>query len=446
MNWDQLLSTKRTGQEDRKTNIHHQRTQFQRDYDRLIFSSPFRRLQDKTQVFPLPGSIFVHNRLTHSLEVASVGRSLGHNISEFLMQEKKLDNILIREIGSIVATACLAHDMGNPPFGHSGEAALSHYFKRGEGQNLQSQYKITPDEWNDLIEFEGNANAFRLLTHQFNGRRKGGFSLTYSAIASILKYPYPSGMEKRKKYGYFQSEKENFHRIVNELGLIEKEKDVFCRHPLVYLVEAADDICYQIMDVEDAHKLKILDTQQTKDILIAFLHDDNDIETTNRIKQVSKEVSDINEQIAFMRASVIGKLVNQCTNIFIEHYDEIMSGDFKGSLTKYLAGNMGIAMKNCAELSFHKIYRHPSVVEIEISGFKILGSLLHEFSQAVLNPDDNYSQMLLPFIPEQFKAKENASAYEKLQSVLDYISGMTDIYALHLYRKINGMDLADKGF
>ncbi len=446
MNWDQLLSTKRTGQEDRKTNIHHQRTQFQRDYDRLIFSSPFRRLQDKTQVFPLPGSVFVHNRLTHSLEVASVGRSLGHNISEFLIQDQKLKNILIQEIGSIVATACLAHDMGNPPFGHSGEAALSHYFKRGDGQKLQAQYNIKQEEWNDLIDFEGNANAFRLLTHQFNGRRKGGFSLTYSSIASILKYPYPSGMTDKKKYGYFQSEKENFHRIVNELGLQEKEPGVYCRHPLVYLVEAADDICYQIMDVEDAHKLKILDTQQTKDILMAFLHDENDQETTNRIQQVSKEVLDINEQIAFIRASVIGKLVNQCTNIFMEHYDKIMVGDFQGSLIKYLDGNTGTAMKNCAEISFQKIYRHPSVVEIEISGFKILGSLLHEFSQAVLNPEDHYSKMLLPFIPEQFKAEQNASAYEKLQSVLDYISGMTDIYALHLYRKINGMALADKSF
>ncbi len=446
MNWDELLSTKRTGQEDRTANIQHQRTQFQRDYDRLIFSSPFRRLQDKTQVFPLPGSVFVHNRLTHSLEVASVGRSLGHNISEFLIHEKKLDNILIREIGSIVATACLAHDMGNPPFGHSGETALSHYFKHGEGQKFRSQYNISDSEWNDLIDFEGNANAFRLLTHQFNGRRKGGFSLTYSSIASILKYPYASGLTTKKKYGFFQSEKEIFHRIMKELGLIEKEPGIYCRHPLVYLVEAADDICYQIMDVEDAHKLKILDTNQTKEILLAFLSDEEDANTQKRILDVSREVSDINEQIAFIRASVIGKLVNNCTKIFIDNYDKIMSGTFEGSLTKFLDKNIGKAMKNCAQLSIQKIYRHPSVVEIEISGFKILGSLLHEFSHAILNPDDTYSKMLLPFIPEQFKAPENATAYTKLQSVLDYISGMTDIYALHLYRKINGMALADKSF
>ncbi len=446
MNWNQLLSVKRTGQEDRKNDTKHHRTQFQRDYDRLIFSSPFRRLQDKTQVFPLPGSVFVHNRLTHSLEVASVGRSLGHNLTEFLISEKGLENELIHEIGSIVATACLAHDMGNPPFGHSGESALSHYFKEGEGKKLKDLYPFTVEEWNDLTEFEGNANAFRLLTHQFNGRRKGGFSLTYSSVASILKYPYASGQTTKKKYGYFQSEKEMFNRVVQELGLIEKEPGVYCRHPLVYLVEAADDICYQIMDVEDAHKLKILDTQQTKDILMSFLADDTDLGTRERIETVSEEVTDINEQIAFIRASVIGKLVAQCTQVFISNYDKIMSGEFEGSLTKYLEGTTNKAMKYCAELSFKKIYRHPSVVEIEISGFKILGSLLHEYSRAILNPNDKYSEMLLPFIPEQYKVLQDASAYEKLQSVLDYISGMTDIYALDLYRKINGIGLADKRF
>ncbi len=446
MNWNQLLSAKRTGQEGRVDNITHRRTQFQRDYDRLIFSSPFRRLQDKTQVFPLPGSVFVHNRLTHSLEVASVGRSLGHNIAEFLVQEKGIDNELVHEIGSIVATACLAHDMGNPPFGHSGETALSHYFKNGEGYKLKEQYDFTDGEWSDLIEFEGNANAFRLLTHQFKGRRKGGLSLTYSSVASILKYPYASSHEGKKKYGYFQSEKEVFHTVVRELGLIEKEEGVFCRHPLVYLVEAADDICYQVMDVEDAHKLKILDTQQTKEILMAFLNDEQDKLTQIKIQDVCKEVTDTNEQIALIRASVIGKLVGKCTQVFKENYDRIMAGEFTGSLTGHLEGMTYKAMKSCANLSYEKIYRHPSVVEIEISGFKILGSLLHEFSKAVLNPSDKYSEMLIPFIPEQYRVSKEASAYQKLQSVLDYISGMTDIYALNLYRKINGIGLADKGF
>ncbi len=446
MNWDKLLSTKRTGQEDRVLTVKHQRTQFQRDYDRLIFSSPFRRMQDKTQVFPLPGSVFVHNRLTHSLEVASVGRSLGHNVAEFLMDEKKIDNPLVHEIGSIVATACLAHDLGNPPFGHSGESALSHYFKWGEGKKLKADYSISDAEWNDLVEFEGNANAFRILTHQFKGRRKGGFSLTYSSVASILKYPYASGMADKKKYGFFQSEKELFEQVVQELGLVETKPGIYCRHPLVYLVEAADDICYQIMDVEDAHKLRILDTQRTKEILMAFLAEEEDKSTRDKIEEVSREVTDINEQIAFIRASVIGKLVGNCTQIFKDNYDAIMSGTFAKSLIDHLEGKTKVAAEHCAQVSFKEIYRHQSVVEIEISGFKILGSLLHEFSKAVLSPDDKYSSMLLAFIPEQYSAGSQGTAYHKLQSVLDFISGMTDVYALDLYRKINGIGLADKRF
>jgi len=446
MNWDQLLSTKRTGQEDRVSDIKHQRTQFQRDYDRLIFSSPFRRLQDKTQVFPLPGSIFVHNRLTHSLEVASVGRSLGHNISEYLLHEYGEKNELINEIGSIVATACLAHDMGNPPFGHSGETALSHYFKSGEGKNLKAEYDISDAQWNDLTDFEGNSNAFRILTHQFNGRRKGGFSLTYSSVASIVKYPYASGLSDKKKYGFFQSEKQMFKKVAAELGIIEKEPDVYCRHPLVYLVEAADDICYGVMDVEDAHKLKILSTEETKNILMAFLKEPEDASTCQKIETACIEVSDINEQIATIRAAVIGKLVNRCTQIFKENYDLIMNGEFEKGLTNHLSGCTKDAMKYCEKISLEKIYRHPSVVEIEISGFKILGSLLHEFSQAILTPKDTLSKMLLAFIPEQFTVAEDATTYQKLQSVLDYISGMTDIYALDLYRKINGIGLADKRF
>ncbi len=446
MNWNQLLSSKRTGQEDRVIAIQHQRTQFQRDYDRLIFSSPFRRLQDKTQVFPLPGSVFVHNRLTHSLEVASVGRSLGHNIAEFLTNEKGINNDLIGELGSIVATACLAHDMGNPPFGHSGESALSHYFKKGEGKKLKEEHQISDDEWNDLTEFEGNANAFRILTHQFKGRRKGGFGLTYSSVASILKYPYASGLSDKKKYGFFQSEKEIFKQVVTELGLQEIEPGIYCRHPLVYLVEAADDICYQVMDVEDAHKLRILDTQQTKDILLAFLADDKDDSTRKKIEEVSKEVTDINEQISFIRASVIGKLVGQCTQIFKDNYSAIMDGSFSGSLINHLTGKTKEAANNCADISFKDIYRHQSVVEIEISGFKILGSLLHEFSKAVLNSNDIYSKMLIAFIPGQYQVTEESTTYQKLQSVLDFISGMTDVYALDLFRKINGIGLADKGY
>ena len=242
MNWQQLISNKRLGQEDLHVNRMDDRTEFRRDYDRLIFSAPFRRLQNKTQVFPLPGSVFVHNRLTHSLEVASVGRSLGDDVAHALMERKpELAQTHILEIGSIVSAACLAHDLGNPPFGHSGERAIASYFL--EDQGIQYKNQLTPEQWADITHFDGNANAFRLLTHQFKGRRAGGFVLTYSTLSSIVKYPFPATEAVKQKFGYFTQEKDIYDRIAIELGLGRRGEGWF-RHPLAYLVEAADDICY----------------------------------------------------------------------------------------------------------------------------------------------------------------------------------------------------------
>ncbi|WP_010662429.1 dGTP triphosphohydrolase [Marinilabilia salmonicolor] len=439
MDWKQLLSTKRTGTSSGAGS--HDRTQFQRDYDRLIFSSPFRRMQDKTQVFPLPGSVFVHNRLTHSLEVASVGRSLGSNVSRFLGSLYGDEFPLAQELGSVVAAACLAHDMGNPPFGHSGEKAISDFFKYGDGRYLESMIN-SPAIWNDFVDFEGNANALRVLTHKFSGRRTGGFAMTYTSVASIVKYPYASGNSDLKKYGFFQSEKEIFMDIASELGLKETSPGVFARHPLVYLVEAADDICYQLMDIEDAHKLGILSTPETMDLLMAFYDPVEDKEHLRRIKEVFREVTDTNEQIAYLRAGVIGKLVGACSEIFIKHHDSILDGTFSGALTDKLSGNMDEAMKGCARVGISRIYRHPSVVEIEIAGFRILGTLLDEFIKAVLEPKHYYSRLLLPFIPQQYKVSENAPVHHRVQTVIDFISGMTDVYALDLFRKIQGTGIS----
>ncbi len=446
MNWEKLLSGLRTGQPVREGE-HHDRSQFQRDYDRLIFSSPFRRLQDKTQVFPLPGSVFVHNRLTHSLEVASVGRSLGNNISQFLCETLKVKNPLAEELGAVTAAACLAHDMGNPPFGHSGEKAISLFFKTGEGQKYETLINDAA-VWRDLIDFEGNANALRLLTHQFAGRRKGGFGMTYTTVASIVKYPYASGTEGLKKYGFFQSEKNSYQHIARELGLKEhpQRPGVFARHPLVYLVEAADDICYQIMDIEDAHKLGILSTNETKGLLLAYFDAHEEADQLARMEATCTEVTDTNEQIAFIRATVIGKLVRQCSALFIENHDQILDGTFKGSLVAHLTGSAAEAMKRCEQTGFNTIYKHPSVVEIEIAGFRILGSLLKEFTQAVMHPDDHFSGLLLPFIPQQYRVDVQAPVHQKIQTVLDFVSGMTDVYALDLFRKINGIAVTDKRF
>lgn len=441
MNWDKLLSIKRFGLEERVLEEIHDRTQFQRDFDRLIFSSPFRRLQDKTQVFALPGSVFVHNRLTHSLEVSSVGRSLGNMAAKLLRERNYTTSPLLDEIGSVVATACLAHDLGNPPFGHSGESAMSHYFSNGRGRDLKD--RVSEKEWLDLTHFEGNANALRLLTHQFNGRRKGGFSLTYTSVASVIKYPFPSGAHPKgkNKYGYFQAEKNHFEQIVAELGLTSLGNERFARHPLVYLVEVADDICYQFMDIEDSHKLKILTTEEVKVLFLNFLHEPNQ---RKRFEEVCVEVTDANEQIAYLRASVISLLVRECVKVFIDNQDAILRGEFEKPLIDALPETLMNAMKECERTAYAKIYRHPSVVEVEIAGYKILGSLLSEFVEAVLNPNDYYSGMILPFIPEQYKVSEEASVYTKVLSVLDFISGMTDVYALDLYRKIQGTGLSLK--
>ena len=339
MDWKQLISNKRLGQEHRHTERHDDRTEFKRDYDRLIFSAPFRRLQNKTQVFPLPGSIFVHNRLTHSLEVASVGMSLGNDVAQRIMQEKRpeLKGSMFEQIGQIVSTACLAHDLGNPPFGHSGEKAIQTFFTEGPGSTLKSQ--VSPEFWDDITHFEGNANAFRLLTHQFKGRRSGGFVMTYSTLASIVKYPYASSAAGRKgKFGFFQTEQEYYQRIADEMGIICKSKIdeplKYARHPLVYLVEAADDICYEIMDLEDAHKLKILSYQETEELLLGFFDEENQNKILQRI--TDEELRDPNEKVVYMRACVIGKLENECVKTFVQHEDEILNGTYEGSLIKHI--------------------------------------------------------------------------------------------------------------
>ena len=443
MDWTKLLSTKRFGQEEQYTASGIDvRSQFQRDYDRLIFSSPFRRLQNKTQVFPLPGSVFVHNRLTHSLEVSSVGRSLGSLLAEKLIENKLVsDKSGIREIGSIVAAACLAHDLGNPPFGHSGEKALSHYFKKGKGKQFKE--KFSAKEWLDLTNFEGNANAFRLLTHAFKGRRNGGFALTYSSIAAIVKYPWGSDKitkVNKSKYGYFKSEDSDYNKIAKELGIPEIANGIFARFPLVYLVEAADDICYQIMDIEDAHKLKILDDKETKNLLLNFYHPDKENETLTKIRRTCLEVTDINEQISYIRAGVIGKLINECVNVFLVHYDDIMNGKLESSLIKMVNNTCAKAYESCTKVARNRIYKHRSVIEIELAGYKILGTLLEEFVSAVMEPDSFYSKNLLSLIPAQYDLP-GKSDYSKVMSVLDFISGMTDIFALDLYRKIKGIEL-----
>lgn len=440
MDWRKLISAKRLGMEAYHGEGDVDRSDFLRDYDRLIFSAPFRRLQNKTQVFPLPGSIFVHNRLTHSLEVACVGRSLGNRVSRILLERHpELADSLVGEIGSIVSAACLAHDLGNPPFGHSGERAIAAYFAEGKGQLLREQ--LSEEEWNDIIHFEGNANAFRLLTHQFNGRRRGGFALTYSTLASIVKYPFSSYYAGGKpKFGFFQTEAETFRTIADELGLIrlsrEGEPLRYCRHPLVFLVEAADDICYQMMDIEDAYKLKILTREETIALLSPFIEEHK----RGHLTEVLSMVTDTNEQIAYLRSKVIGILIDECAEAFMRHEEEILNGTFSEPLIKHASDRCRQAYKHCSEVAVKKIYRSRDVLDIELAGFRIINTLIELMIDAVIHPDNAYSRLLIDRVSSQYNLHAS-SLYGKVQAVFDYISGMTDVFALDLYRKINGNSL-----
>ena len=442
MNWQELISNKRLGQEHRHPERHDDRTEFKRDYDRLIFSAPFRRLQNKTQVFPLPGSIFVHNRLTHSLEVSSVGMSLGNDVAQRLTaRHPELSDSLFQEIGQIVATACLAHDLGNPPFGHSGEKAMQAYFIDGAGSDLQRQ--VSPQFWSDLTHFEGNANAFRLLTHQFKGRRPGGFVMTYSTLASIVKYPYSStAAGKKGKFGFFDTEKESYLRIANELGIPCKsamgEPLRFARHPLVYLVEAADDICYEIMDIEDAHKLKILTHDETMQLLLGFFDDETRQHILHRIDE--EGVADNNEKIVYLRACVIGKLENECVKVFTDNEEQILSGDFQGSLIDHISTLQHEAYLHCSDLSFSRIYKSRPVLDVELSGYQIIQTLMQQFIDAAVHPERFYSKHLISRVSSQYDI-DAPDIETRLMAVIDYISGMTDVYALDIYQKISGISL-----
>ena len=442
MNWQQLISNKRLGQEVRHPERHDDRSEFKRDYDRLIFSAPFRRMQNKTQVFPLPGSIFVHNRLTHSLEVASVGMSLGNDVArELKLRHPELAGTLFEEIGTIVSTACLAHDMGNPPFGHSGEKAIQAFFREGKG--IELKLRMSPEFWDNLIHFEGNANAFRLLAHRFHGRREGGFVMTYSTLASIVKYPHSSlAAGKKGKFGFFCFEEHYYRRIADELGIRRLSADGeplrYARHPLVYLVEAADDICYEIMDIEDAHKLRILSFDETMSLLLGFFDNCQREKIQKRI--VDEGINDNNEKVVYLRACAIGKLECECARAFVEHESEILDGTLKGCLIDYITPSVRDAYRHCSELSVQRIYNSKPVLDVELSGYKIMETLMDALIEAAVSPEKFHSEQLRKRFSNQYDI--NSPDFEtRVMAVIDFISGMTDVFALDIYQKIQGISL-----
>jgi dGTPase len=444
--WSSLISYRRYGYQ---SGDESSRSAFTRDYDRIIFMSAFRRLQNKTQVFPLPGNVFVHNRLTHSLEVASVGRSLGNIVGQSLydqVREEEAKDFYRFELGGVIASACLAHDLGNPAFGHSGEKAISSFFEENSGtiigkKCLRDYY--SDQEWLDLTHFEGNANALRLLTRQFQGKLSGGQTLMYVTLASIIKYPCASyevdkGIVHRKKYGYFQSDKDAFEDIVNVFKL-KKGNDIK-RYPFVYLVEAADDICYRIIDLEDAHRIKIIQTNEIYDLFLSLLLELGD--KIDRTKEVLSKIQDTNESVAFLRAKCINALTQKASHIFLEYKSSILRGNYNSSLMREVERDY-TTLQDMERVSIDKIYYHRSVIEVELAGYNVMSELLKTFVSAVLETQrSSIQEKTIQLISQQYnQSNRNVSAYEKTMGVLDFVSGMTDGYATELYRKIKGIDI-----
>lgn len=456
MQFEHIYTEKRVGSDKIPSGP---RSGFQRDFDRLIFSSSFRRLQNKTQVFPLPGTAFVHNRLTHSLEVASVGRSLGKMIGEQISNgfkhQEEVYEFYRYELANVIAAGCLAHDIGNPAFGHSGEKAISSYFieeasTKIDGRELKSFF--SEREWKDLTSFEGNANAVRVLTHSFRGRFRGGFGLTYTTIASILKYPCESiaidkKFKHRKKYGFFQSEKETVQKIAIDLQMIPESEDplIFKRHPFVYLVEAADDICYSIVDMEDAQRLGILKKEEVEEVFMGVIRS-LDGKEADKTHGYYKSIEDTNEAIAFLRARIINLLVNQSTIVFLDHRQEILDGKFNDTLVDQIEKKFG-ALKNLQEISVNRIYGHDKVIQIEIAGYNVMSELLQLFVPALLKEKPSHKEeKVLKLFPYQYTEFQIAqSGYEKVMSALDHLSSMTDEYATEMYRRLKGIVIPHHG-
>ena len=442
MNWEQLLSLKRSGDTKKRPRAAQDETRlgFDVDFDRIIFSSAFRSLQDKTQVIPLSETDFVHTRLTHSLEVSVVGRTLGRRVGKVLLERHPNLTALgytFNDFGAIVAAASVTHDIGNPPFGHSGEKAIGEYFKTGNGAKYKG--KLTDKEYQDLIDFEGNANGFKILTESREGIF-GGLRLSYATLGAFLKYPKeslpknPTNHIVDKKYGFFQSEKQEFLEVVADLGLLQKSKEAisFYRHPLAYLVEAADDICYTIIDFEDGINLGLIEEEFALEYMIKLVKDTIDSKKYHSLKHKTDRVS-------YLRALAIGVLINEAVAIFLENEAAILAGTFEKSLLekcKYEA-----QINDIIKISVAKIYKSTEVVEKEVAGYRIIADLLDVFVTALNNKFDgnpsNFDKLVLNLLPEEYKI-ENVNLYDRIMQVCSYVSRISDSYAIRMHKKLTG--------
>lgn len=445
MNWEQLLSLKRYGDTNKRIRKEQDETRlgFEVDYDRIIFSSEFRSLQDKTQVIPLSETDFVHTRLTHSLEVSVVGRSIGRRVGQKLLEKhphlQRVHGYQTNDFGAIVAAAALAHDIGNPPFGHSGEKAIGEFFKTGKGKAFKPE--LSAKEYQDLCDFEGNANGFKILTQDRQGR-KGGLRLSYATLGAFTKYPkeslpkHPTNHIAHKKYGFFQSEKERFKQVAEELGLLKTEGNdmSYSRHPLAFLVEAADDICYTIIDFEDGINLGLIQEEYALEYLSKIIRDT--IKPESYYGLSTKE-----DRIGYLRALAIGTLINEAVEIFMAHEDAILKGEFDCALLDKSKYNAQI--KDIIKISVDNIYQSNEVIDKEIVGYGVINTLLDTYTNAVNNTfnktDSNYDALILRALPVSVKTN-TSSLYQRLMSVCHHVSLLSDSKAILDYKKIKGME------
>lgn len=448
MNWKELLNDNRLGVHAASPgSTVDGRSQFQKDFDRIVFSPAFRRLQDKTQVFPLPESDFVHTRLTHSLEVSVVGRSLGNLVGEKIIERhNKLKNDFTKfHFGEVVAAACLAHDIGNPPFGHSGENAIAEYFKTGGGKEFK---KNISDEkkWLDLIKYEGNAQGFRIITTLQNPDVNGGLRLTLATLAAFTKYPKESftaadlrTLTKKtayKKFGFFQAEKNIFKEIVKAVGLKSVEDNGYwwCRHPLSVLVEAADDICYGIMDLEDGFRLGLISFKETETLLMPLVPG---------VELEGYKGRDEKERIGYLRAKAISELVKDLADKFLDEEEKLLDGKFEDEMISVI--KKADALREINKISIEKIYQYKSVVEREVAGYEVLGGLLetfiHAYNESYEGNLSRKSRAVVNLLPKRITNNTPDDIYLRLLNVIDFVSGMTDSFAVSLFRKIKGISL-----
>jgi dGTPase len=442
MDWEKLLLPKRFFVETSSLKQETGRSHFHKDFDRIVFSSAFRRLGKKTQVHPLASNDHIHNRLTHSIEVSSVGRSLGIIVAERI-SDKLPEHITTSNVGEIVQAACLAHDIGNPPFGHAGEDAIRSWFSQPE---VSANYLalLNENEKDDFLNFEGNAQSFRIVTKLEHNTNEGGIRLTYPTLATMLKYPWTTReIKKNKKFSCFQSEAAILEKVADTVGLIKKDESLYCRHPLSFLAEAADDICYRVLDLEDAHEMKVLGFEEILGILKPLCEQEKDF---NKI--IKSETLSPRRKISYLRGKSIGKAIDTVADAFIDNYETIMSGSFANDKDLIDLCNEDIRepLAKAKETAKQKVFNQPRKIELEIGSYTSLGILLDVFCKAAKEKIQNAEN--LSFRSSRILSmmginapKNGEDLYSSLLRVTDYISGMTDSYATHMAKQVGGMAL-----